>query len=272
MRGIILAGGYGTRMLPVTKVTNKHLLPVYTKDGAVPMIHFPIHTLTRSGIENILIISSRQHSGPIIEHLGDGTEFHADFSYKVQDMDTAPIGIAGALQIAENYTNDEPFAVILGDNFFENEFSFIFTSFNNTEIRDAICFFKRVDKPNRFGVIKWDDNGYLKHIVEKPSNPPSDCAVTGLYLFKQNVYKLAKDLEPSHRGELEIVDILNRYNTSRDMTSRLGTVQVGGFWSDMGTPEAIRNTQEFLNETQELSKEDCNGLIGPHGFAPVPSG
>jgi len=212
MRGVILAGGYGTRMAPCTKVTNKHLLPVYTEAGAVPMIHFPIRTLVKSGIENILIISSRHHSGDIIEHLGDGEEFGADFSYKVQDMDRVQLGIASALKIARDYTKDDNMAVILGDNYFEESFKTRFTQFDIGQIDCySLGFLKTVSDPTRFGVILWKDTNFTEVlcIYEKPKNPPSNWAVTGLYLFKPQVYELLDGLKPSRRGELEIIDILN---------------------------------------------------------------
>jgi glucose-1-phosphate thymidylyltransferase len=210
------------------------------------MIHFPLQTLVRSGVQNILIVSSRQHSGQIIEHIGDGYEFQADVSYKVQDMDRVQLGIASALQIAEDYTKDEDFAVILGDNFFEHQFSAPFNAFCNLQLKaHSACFFSEVDEPRRFGVIEWSEGGSIQRIVEKPSNPPSNCAVTGLYLFRPSVYDLAKTLKPSGRGELEIVDILNTHNL---ITQGLACHRVSGFWSDMGTSESMQYTQEFLND------------------------
>jgi glucose-1-phosphate thymidylyltransferase len=245
MRGVILAGGYGTRMMPCTKVTNKHLLPVYTDKGAVPMIHFPIRTLVGSGIENILIVSSRQHSGDIIEHIGDGYEFGADISYKIQDMNRVQLGIASALKIAQDYTKDEKLAVILGDNFFEEEFPDEFDEFHYGNKHDAFVFLKQVHDPTRFGIIKWKGGQFdnVETILEKPTNPPTNFAVTGLYLFTKAVYSIAEDLKPSERGELEIVDIINYCIES----GYFGHHHLEGFWSDMGTPDSMRRTQEFLN-------------------------
>jgi glucose-1-phosphate thymidylyltransferase len=241
-------------MAPVTKVTNKHLLPVYTMNGAVPMIHFPIRTLVSSGIEDILIISSRQHSGQIIEHLGDGSDFGADFSYKVQDLDRVQLGIASALKLAKNFTRDERFAVILGDNFFEETFEEEFRFFNNhAHPRSASVFITQVDDPHRFGVPDFIDatnntrgiessSVRIKWVYEKPKQPSSDFAVTGLYLYTKFVYELADKLTPSARGELEITDITNHFASN----IRLTHYELGEYWSDMGTPESMRRTQEYL--------------------------
>ena len=244
MKGIILCGGKGTRMMPCTKVTNKQLLPVYSNQGAVPMIYYPINTLTSSGVEDILIISSREHCGAIIETLGDGTDFGADFTYKIQDINNVQLGIASALKLAEGFTGRDNFAVILGDNFFEDCFVDQFVAFDKEKVeKDAAVFLKMVDDPHRFGVIeKIDDR--IK-IIEKPISPPSNLAVAGLYLYPAMVYDVARTLIPSDRGELEITDVNNWFAENTKLTM----FDIGGYWSDMGVPESLVRTQEFIRRS-----------------------
>lgn len=236
MKGIILAGGFGTRMKPATSVTNKHLLPIYSDSGAVPMMFYPIRTLVSSGIRQILVVSSREHSGPIIQNLGDGSDFGADFTYKVQDPEKSGLGIASALKLSEGFTEGERFAVILGDNFYEDNFQTEFSDFERSTLK-ARLFTKEVEDPERFGV--YFDGG----IEEKPKFPKSNTAVTGLYLYTPHVYQVASSLKPSSRGELEISDINNFYCTQK----MADVCRVGGFWSDMGTPASMLRTQDFLN-------------------------
>ena len=240
MKGVILAGGCGTRMRPATAVVNKHLLPVYSFQGANPMIFYPISTLVRSGVEDILIISSKEHSGSIIQNLGDGFQFGARFSYRIQDVNRVEMGIASALKLAQEFTCDEPFAVILGDNFFEDDFSKEFEEFWRGSHHEANIFLKVVPDPESFGVYH---NGLIE---EKPKSPKSNTAVTGLYLYKKGVYDIADRLVPSKRGELEVTDI----NQSYCERGLMGLAQVNGFWSDMGTPSSMCRTQEFINSTQ----------------------
>lgn len=250
MRGVILAGGKGTRMSPSTKVTNKHLLPVYSEKGAVPMIFYPIRTLVQSGITDILIISSREHCGHIIENLGDGYGFGADFSYKIQDHKRVQLGIASALKLARNFVNGENFAVILGDNFYEDTFEPQVNQWDKGGHVgfNAAVFLKETDEIERFGcatLIKHPDENQSSHvpiakIVEKPKNPESNWAVTGLYFYTPQVFEVAETLKPSHRGELEITDINNHY-----CPDLLG-IKLQGFWSDMGTPTSMAHTQEFM--------------------------
>lgn len=262
MKGVILAGGKGTRMAPATLVTNKHLLPIYSEAGAVPMLFYPIHTLVSSGITDILIVSSREHCGHIIENLSDGFQFGANFSYKIQDHNRVVPGIASALKLAENFCDDETFAVVLGDNFFEDSFDSEFGQFAELdgecsmmsglgpepfgwgEIATAGIFLKQVDDPERFGVAFEDDEGRVT-IEEKPKEPKSNWAVTGLYLYTPHVYEVAAKLKPSNRGELEITDINNYYCEHGAM--RLN--YINGFWSDMGVPSSMLRTEEFIRET-----------------------
>jgi glucose-1-phosphate thymidylyltransferase len=233
-KGVILAGGKGSRMLPVTNNINKHLLPVYSNFGAIPMIYYPIFTLVKSGLKDILIISSKEHCGKIIENLGDGTEFEANFTYKIQDLSRKEPGIASALDLCKNFTEKDSFAVILGDNFFEDSFETEFQKFCG--LSKAAIFTKETNNANQFGVYS---NGFIE---EKPKVPKSNLAVTGLYLYTNHVYEVIKNIKPSDRGELEITDVNNFYCSQKSC----GVFKTNGFWSDMGTPESICNTQNFI--------------------------
>ena len=255
MLGVILSGGWGTRCLPATKTTNKHLLPVYTKDGAYPMIEYPISTLKNMGITDILIITSKEHCGIIVDYLGDGYERGLNFTYKIQEMSDPkrPPGIASALKLCKKYTGDSPFVVILGDNFYEWNHGFM--SFKNnmlTQIKafktERLCglFLKETDEWDRFGVAKIEIKKGLEtitKIVEKPTKYVSNLAVTGMYIYTKDVYKVAENLKPSKRGELEISDI-NNYYVNEGLAH---FVKFASFWSDMGVPESMIKTQKFIN-------------------------
>jgi len=247
MLGICLCGGKGTRMMPSTLVQNKHLLPIYSlRNGAVPMIHYPIHTLKNSGISDILIISSRDHSGNIIEHMGDGDEFGVNLTYKVQEMDRNPTGIAQALKLAESFVGNQNFAVLLGDNYYEDTFKNEFKTFeelSKVNKQAASIFLKEVKDPERFGVATVDASGNVIEIEEKPLKAKSDLAVTGLYLYTPHVFSLIPNLKVSGRGELEITDINNWYVKNNSMSSH----KLEGFWSDMGTPPSMIHTQNHIN-------------------------
>jgi len=252
MRGVILAGGMGTRMAPASQATNKHLMPVYSDDGAVPMIYYPIRTLVQSGITDILIVSSVEHCGHMIETLKDGHEFGADLSYKIQDHNRVVLGIASALKLAKNFTGGDAFAVVLGDNFFEDTFQNLVEDFDQHD-DEALVFLKEVKDIQRFGCATVDGERVTK-IVEKPKKPESNWAVTGLYFYKPSVYEVAESLKPSKRGELEITDINQHFCEEGE----LGAGFLEGFWSDMGTPESIMRTQKFIQGC-------CNGKNGHAG-------
>ncbi len=253
MLGICLAGGYGKRLSPWTLNNNKHLAPIYSeKDGAVPMIHYPIKTLKNSGINEILIISSREHSGNIIEHMGDGEDFGVNLSYKVQEMDRSPTGIAQALKLAEHFVGDENFAVILGDNFYEDTFRKEAENFDNTckeynLSNQAAIFLKEVNDSERFGVatISKETNKVIE-IEEKPLRPKSNLAVTGFYFYTPQVFEILPTLSASARGELEITDLNNWYVKNNSMSSYI----LNGFWHDMGTPVSMLHTQQFINNKE----------------------
>lgn len=258
MRGIILSGGYGTRLQPFTLVSNKHMAPVYSRklNQAVPMIFFPINTFKKSGIEDILIITSREHCGHIVQTLGDGEEMGVKLSYSIQEMDRSPTGIAQALHLAKPFICDEPFAVILGDNFYEDTFEKEVDNFQKKyDVGNFIgssIFLKQVDDPERFGVATISgENGKpgnlntlcVDEIVEKPENPKTNWAVTGLYFYTPHVFEIIKTLKPSGRGELEISDNNNWYVKNGLMSA----YALNGFWHDMGTPDGILSVTEFLD-------------------------
>lgn len=233
MKGIILAGGKGTRLNPLNRITNKHLIRIFDQ----PMIEYPLNTLLRVGIRDILIISGREHAGQFIEYLGSGSERRASFTYKVQDKAG---GIAQALLLAEDFAKREPIMVILGDNIFEDDFSRVVKAFDS----GAGIFLKRVPDPERFGVAVLGKDKKVTRIMEKPKRPPTPYAVTGLYLYDSNVFGVIKRLKPSKRGELEITDVNNAYVGRSEMQARF----VRGFWSDAGAFESLAKTSKWAEK------------------------
>lgn len=233
MKGIILAGGSGTRLRPLTKVTSKQLLPVYNK----PMIFYPLETLLKAGIKDILIIMAPDRAGDFLRLLGSGQEFGCKFAYEVQDE---PKGIAEAFRIGENFIGSDPVTLILGDNIFEDDFTEAITSFE----KGGRVFAKQVPDPERFGVVDFDDNNQAVTIEEKPTEPKSDYAVTGLYIYDNSVVDKAKKLQPSPRGELEITDINNLFLQE----GQLDVAIVNGLWLDAGTHESLYEATVFARQ------------------------
>lgn len=242
MRGIVLAGGMGTRLLPMTKVTNKHLLPVYDK----PMIYYPLNTLKRSGIKDIMIITGPEFSGDFINLLGNGEELGLNLTYKFQKEAG---GIAQALGLCKDFAQGESICVILGDNIFDEDFAEDVSKFGDEDwqITGAKVFLKEVEDPERFGVAVLDPEkgNRIKEIEEKPKVAKSNLAVVGLYLYDHQVWDVIKDLKPSGRGELEITDVNNWYIENDLIDYRILT----GFWSDAGKPESLfRASEHFKNQ------------------------
>lgn len=225
MKGIVLAGGTGSRLYPLTKVTNKHLLPV----GNKPMIYYPIEKLTGAGIEEILIVTGTEHMGDVVNLLGSGKDFGCRFTYKVQDEAG---GIAQALGLAENFCGSEPMTVILGDNIFETGLSKALANYDGSGAQILI---KQVEDPERFGVAELEGDRIIG-IEEKPDRPKSEFAVTGIYMYDAQVFDLIRNLEPSDRGELEITDVNNHYIENGAMKYSI----LDGWWTDAGTPESYK--------------------------------
>jgi len=229
MKGVVLAGGLGTRLRPLTLITNKHLLPVYNR----PMISYPIETLRRAGITDIMIVCGREHVGHFINFLGSGKESGVKLSYAVQDMNNA--GIADALKYADDFADGENIAVILGDNIFEDDFSEPVKNFK----LGAKMFIKKVNDPKRYGVPVFDKTGKkIVRIEEKPNKPKSNFAQTGLWFFDSQIFSFIKKLSPSHRGELEVTDAVNSYINAGLMDFSV----VKGDWHDAGTIESLFET------------------------------
>ncbi len=233
MKGIILAGGLGTRLLPCTKVTNKHLLPIYDK----PMIYYPLLTLRNAGIKETMIVSGKGHAGHFLELLGYGSAFGVRLSYAVQEE---PGGIAQALGLAEDFADNGKIVVILGDNIIEDDITPYIKNFQE-QASGAKLFLKLVPDPKRFGIAQVE-NGKIIDIEEKPQNPKSDLAVVGLYMYDNNVFKIIKTLKPSQRGELEITDVNNFYIKERSATHDV----LKGFWIDAGEFGALLKASNFM--------------------------
>lgn len=239
MKGIILAGGAGTRLYPLTLVTSKQLLPVYDK----PMIYYPLSTLMLAGIKDILIISSPEDVPRFESLLGCGVQFGLDFSYAVQD---SPDGLAQAFMIGEQFIGDDACAMILGDNIFYGDgFSHMLKSCVDDAYRGfASVFGYYVSDPQRFGVVEFDENGKVLSIEEKPENPKSNYAVTGLYFYPPGVSAMAKNVIPSARGELEITTLNEMYLKESSLKVRL--IGRGYAWLDAGTMESLLDAGEFI--------------------------
>ena len=236
MKGIILAGGEGTRLRPLTKVTSKQLLPIYNK----PMIFYPLETLLKAGIKDILIIVAPDHAGDFLKLLGSGKEYGCRFTYEIQDK---PEGLAQAFVIGENFIGNDQVTLILGDNLYEDDFSGAISSFQS----GARVFAKEVPDPERFGVVEFDANNIAISIEEKPKVPKSSFAVTGLYIYDNTVVQKAKNLKPSGRNELEITDLNNVY--LREGT--LDVARVQGRWLDTGTFESLHEAIIFAREREQ---------------------
>ena len=230
MKGVILAGGLGTRLFPLTRVTNKHLLPVYDR----PMIYYPIQCLINAGIRDIVIVTGGEHAGDFLKLLKNGKELgirHLAYAYQEGEG-----GIAEALKLAEDFVDRDKVCVILGDNIIEKDIKKASGDFF-TQASGAKVILKQVDDPSRFGVVRFDENdpSRIAEIIEKPADPPSDMAVTGIYFYDSDVFSICQTLKPSGRGELEITDVNNAYLARGDLTHET----LDGWWTDAGTFESL---------------------------------
>lgn len=235
MKGIILAGGTGSRLYPLTKVTNKHLLPV----GKYPMIFHAVHKLKQAEITDILIVTGKDHMGDVVNLLGSGHEMGVTFTYKVQDEAG---GIAQALDLAEQFVGDDQMVVILGDNVFADDISPFVANFQQQEA-GAKLLIQQVSDPTRFGVPELDGDRIIS-IEEKPTQPKSNYAVTGIYMFDNKVFGIIKTLKPSARGELEITDVNNAYIERGELTFDL----LQGWWTDAGTHASLARAHELARD------------------------
>lgn len=236
MKGVVLAGGKGTRLYPLTFATNKHLLPVFDK----PMIYYPIQTLVKAGVRDILVVTGGPHAGHFLRVLKNGEELGVrHLSYAYQETEG---GIADALRLAEDFADEEPLAVLLGDNCTDADITREVEGFKG----GAVVFLKKVPDPERFGVPRFDKKKNIVEIIEKPGllnegPPPSPYAVTGLYIYDNTVFDKIRMLKPSARGELEVSDLNNLYIEE----GKLGWGELGGFWSDAGTFETLYEVSKY---------------------------
>lgn len=245
MKGVVLAGGLGTRLYPLTHATNKHLLPVFNQ----PMIYYPIQTLVKSGIEEIMLVIGGPHAGDFIRVLKNGQDFgikHIEYSYQ----ETGDGGIADALALARDFADGGPITVILGDNCTDADISKDVEKFKG----GATVFLKEVSDPQRFGIVEFDkkDKSKVIDIVEKPKNPKSNMAVTGVYIYDAEVFDHIGKIKPSDRGQLEITDVNNLYIKE----GRLHWAKLEGYWSDAGTFESLYRTSVYWARKTLSAKDE----------------
>jgi glucose-1-phosphate thymidylyltransferase len=247
VKGIVLAGGTGSRLYPLTKITNKHLLPIYDK----PMVYFPIQTLVSAGITDILLVTGGRNSGDFLRLLGNGKEFglkHLNYTYQEGEG-----GIAEALALAEHFADHDKVCVILGDNLIESNIRDAVDEFKRQE-RGARIFLKEVTDAQRFGFAELHGNR-IAGIEEKPKKPKSNLAVTGIYLYDATVFDKCRELKPSHRGELEITDVNNAYIREGSMTFAI----LDGWWTDAGTFDSLlRATNLVASQPRTAAQELAN--------------
>ncbi len=244
MKGVVLAGGLGKRLYPLTKITNKHLLPVYNK----PMIFYPIQTLVDAGIKDILIVTGGNSAGDFLRLLGNGKIFglpHLNYTYQEGEG-----GIAAALSLAEHFSRGDKIVVILGDNIIEKSIKKEVEIFKKQK-EGARILLKEVEHPERFGVVEFDKKGKIKKIIEKPKKPPSNFVVTGIYMYDNYVFEIIKKLKPSERGELEITDVNNRYLKQGKLTYGI----LEGWWTDAGTFDSLLRANNLVAEIERKKKK-----------------
>jgi glucose-1-phosphate thymidylyltransferase len=253
MKGVILAGGLGTRLHPLTKITNKHLLPVYDR----PMIHYPIQTLVEAGIKEVLLVTGGNKAGDFLQLLGNGKELGLDYLNYTYQLGEG--GIADALSLAEDFADGSPVIVMLGDNIIEKSVASAVRRFRH-QGTGAKILLKEVSDPQRFGVPHLDGDRVVR-IDEKPSNPASNYAVTGIYMFDATVFDIIKTLKPSGRGELEITDVNNAYIARNEMTWE----KLDGWWTDAGTFESLLLASRLVAEmrARETTTAQAAGAGAP---------
>ena len=237
MKGVILAGGLGTRLFPLTKITNKHLLPVHDR----PMIYYPIQTLINAGIDDIMIVTGGNSAGDFLRLLGNGTEFglkHLNYTYQEGEG-----GIADALSLVEHFADEQPICVVLGDNVIEGNIRAAADEYRQ-QGKGAKILLKKVPDPQRFGVPELNGKAVLR-IEEKPAQPKSDFAVIGIYFYDSTVFNVIRTLVPSGRGELEITDVNNHYINRGEMTWN----QLDGWWTDAGTFESLLRASNMVADS-----------------------
>lgn len=235
MKGIVLAGGTGSRLEPLTRVTNKHLLPV----GNYPMIYHPIAKLKQAGLRDIMVVTGVDHVEDMVRLLGSGDQWDVNFSYRIQ---REAGGIAQALGLARDFARGEKMVVILGDNIFDEDLSDYVAAYKNQN-DGARILLKEVDEPERFGVPEIQDDRVTR-VVEKPETPPSDFCVTGIYMYNSNVFEFVDSLEPSDRGELEITDVNNMYIEQGDMHYDV----LDSWWTDAGTFDSYHRANDLARD------------------------
>lgn len=240
MKGIILAGGKATRLRPLTLVTSKQLLPVYDK----PMIFYPLFTLLKGGINDILIIIAPDYAGHFLHLLGSGKQFGAQFTYEIQE---AARGLADAFLIGEDFIDQDSVAMILGDNIFADDLSTAIKSFK----KGGLVFAKEVPDPERYGVVDFDKSGKALSIEEKPTEPKSNYCVTGMYVYDSRVIEIAKNLKPSARGEIEITDINSKYLAMGELEVKT----LSGEWFDAGTFDSLFKASHWAQQHQTRWQE-----------------